>query len=454
MLAIIGALFGIALTLTPNFPKTAPSFVLFLVVLLGYYYRDTLARPIRAGWYGLAAASAVLYVYYMVAIVRERILEPPYYDFSLYWIYAQVAVRGQNFYDANNAVAFLQSLTLPVEAYADRFFDLYFQYPPPSMFFFLPLGHFGLHSGAVLWYSMLAIGLVVDIGLLSTILLERRDIETFLVVTILVLGLGSTYESFGLGQANCIALLTLLMLWRHRESWWGGAWLTVGILIRPVLALLPLYLILERYWRALIGAVVAALLLSALAIARFGTSVFVAYLASFQLVSTGHYPNKWFAEDQNASLLGTIVKFMHDVPTQHAAFLNPMYLVIAGLIFVITFLVVVALDKSEYSGLAFVLTVPAMLMIYPPTGFGSTLLCAVPMAWLLRNRAQFPGGPLGAMVIVSIAFAASRTTGTHYFFATAVLWSALLVMARKALATKPHAIGIPGQRLTSLFGIK
>ena len=165
----------------------------------------------------------------------------------------------------------------------------------------MPLGWFDIHTAYALWYLFHSAVLLLVIVMLWRLFQESNGVFGLLLTTVLVLLLRSTYSTISHGQVNLLALLFLLLFWRENGRLWGGVWLALGVLVKPVLVFLLLYPVLRRQWRVLTGVLVASILVSLLTILVFGLMRFFEYFTANPIAND--MPEYLYTEPIDQSLL-------------------------------------------------------------------------------------------------------------------------------------------------------
>ncbi|NPA90961.1 MAG: DUF2029 domain-containing protein [Chloroflexi bacterium] len=138
-------------------------------------------------------------------------------------------------------------------------------YPPPLAFYLQPLAHLPLFWAARVWTLLNGLALILLILLVYKLLDTRTPPSTRWIWTLALLYILPFANNIHMGQANIWVLLALtwaFYAWHRGAEGWGG----VGVGIAAVLKLMPgvllLYLLVERRWKAILGATVGAMAFS------------------------------------------------------------------------------------------------------------------------------------------------------------------------------------------------
>ena len=251
-------------------------FLFLFSVLLLFRLRNNLNRVahyvLRGAMMGILAA----FILFGVNTMRENVSQPPIWDFLVFWLDGLVGLSGDNFYDP----ATYHQVELPISVSSEfraEVLDVAFRYPPPTMFLFLPLGLFDIRTSILLWYIVQCLILLGSIILLRNTLFSR-SVDDLLFVSVLVLIVYGTLSTLVVAQTNFMALISVLLLWRYRQSWKGGIWLAFGVFVKPFVAFLLLFHLLRRQWKVFLSTLAFLVLFSTLAVMAFGVSTFAAFL--------------------------------------------------------------------------------------------------------------------------------------------------------------------------------
>src|SRR5689334_5229930 len=115
---------------------------------------------------GLVAGYAVAFA----ATMAANVTFPPLWDFTISWLNGTVAAHGLNFYEPASYERLADAL--PATADLSRFVvSVGFHFPPPTIFLFLPLGFFDVHTAYVLWYGAMLAVVALDVVLLARLFL-------------------------------------------------------------------------------------------------------------------------------------------------------------------------------------------------------------------------------------------------------------------------------------------
>jgi len=239
--------------------------------------------------------------------LHTNIIRPKVWDFLCFYLNGNVAARGLNFYDAQNYLAVLNELAIPVvpgKSFLIVAVNAAFPYPPPTMLYFLPLGYLSYFSALKLWTGINIFFLFITIIFLWRYFLTERHIAGFLFIASAILLLPATRSNFNFLQTNIFTLLSVTLLWIDRDHWRSGLWLTLGLFTKPYFIIIIMYLILCKQWKGILTLFLSALLISGLTILIFDFSIFSTYF----IRGTPPMPIGSYLEWPNQSLLATLLR--------------------------------------------------------------------------------------------------------------------------------------------------
>jgi hypothetical protein len=388
------------------------------VVLAGYANYRRLSEFQRKFLTGLMLAVVITYSFRIAWSAYRHVLDPPGFDFHLYWVYGQVSARLLNPYEQSYLLQAVEPLN-PPEILLN---ELYFFYLPPSIFLFIPLGWFGLHSAALLWYIFLIVVLIGIVFLLWNIFIEPRDFTGLFLVAVLLVMLEGALLTLDVAQINFLVLLTFLLFWRRHETFTGGAWLGVGSILKPILVIVFIYPVLRRHWRALVGAAAAFLVLSILTIAVFGPNMFFGYFFTNPIAQST--PDYLYTEDTNQSLLATTLRLTGYDFSGPSMYLQPVFFIAAALITGITFLLVYRRKNEQpyFSDWALALTLAYALLIFPSTHQHYSVHLIVPVVMVWVNRRQLSVSGWLVIAIITAVYVLVSLKGHFVFGAFLITW--------------------------------
>ncbi len=364
-----------------------------------------------------AMASAAVGLAIRLTILRRNFIEPPQFDFWLYWSYGKAVVLGLDPYDP----AVLRGILEPRGAWPALLDELFFFQTPPTLFLFAPLGGFQMRPALALWYSIHLPALAAAVGMMARRFLPGTGATGVSALLAFVLLFHPVGETLYLCQVNFLLLVLLLLFWKERDRIRGGVWLALGALLKPVLGVYLLTLALRPRRRPIAGFAAALGGASLLTIAVFGGPMFVRY---FTANPVRRMPNFLYTEDENQSLLATVLRLTSYDLDRASPYASPWFLGIALLLIVTTVLTLVRRRRDDDHALS--LTILLGLLLFPKSlaHYAVLMLPALFTAWKERDR--WPGGAwtVGALLIGVHALAGSG----HVFWAFAAAWAAFVAV--------------------------
>ncbi len=314
-------------------------------------------------------------IWRVVMMAASNTRHPPDWDFQIFWIDGVMAARGLNFYDSALATQ-LAAPFHPSLGFAQAALAAPFLYPPPSIFWFVPLGWMDIHKAALVWYIIQFACLIGSILVLSLTFLKTLSAINIAFTTALLLMVHATFWNVADAQTVFLLLLFVSLAFRHRNKPWGGAWLALAILVKPFVVVVLLYPLLRRNWRSLAASTATLLAATIATFIIFGPKVFASYAAiPFQAL-----PMSMYTEIDNQSLLAWILRITHS-----ATRLPPGYVILAGLSGILLLWRLVTTGKgSGAAGFTLILTFG--LLLYPASLRSYTVLLILPILVLYNAR--------------------------------------------------------------------
>jgi hypothetical protein len=391
------------------------------MLLCGFHYHTSLPNNWRNVLVGLLLAVLMVLGIQNLKIMRNNIIQPPEWDFLVFWLDGQVAAHGLNFYDPLNYQQLAKPLKLSHE-FTQEIVDVGFKYPPMTMLLFLPLGWLDPQSALLLWYLVNTIVLILDIFLLWRIFLVQSGRIGLAWIAALVLLCAATLSTIAYAQTNGIVLLLLLLFWRDRRLLRAGIWLAIGLCVKPIVAFVLLYLLLRRRWR-LIGSTLGMLAtIALLTVLVFGPSTFLSYLTANPAAKK--VPYTLYVESVNQSLLATILRATGDSFSSASPITQPIFVAPALFLAVITSALIYRMPaKADDWALAF--TIPFALLLYPAALVHYSLLLLLPLLLLWRERGQLPISSWGVVAFIALEYGLIGRGGSGVFLAVMLSWLAL-----------------------------
>lgn len=388
-------------------------------------------RPMRrALTLGLAAGFLALLALFVARIVWFSVVNPPEWDFLGFWLNGRVAAAGLNYYDPALATQ-LAAPYHPSAEFQREILDVGFWYPPPSIFLFLPLGLMTLHTAAAVWYAAMIAVLGVNVFLLWRGFLPGTRTFGLVVTAALALGIFGTRSTFDFAQDNFLTLLALLLFWRGRDRFWGGIALAFGMLVKPFLGGLLLYLLLRRRWRPVVGAAAGLAASAVVTLAAYGWAPFASYM------DPAHYrrlPPWVYTEESNQSLLATVLRLSPGgAPVGPSPMTQPVFV---GLAVLLTGVTAWGIWRSRESrdDWAVAAALLLALLIYPASQMFYCVLLLIPFLLVWSDRRVVPGGARAVALSVGVLYGLMDYRGGRFVFvATLALWvAAMALMAARA----------------------
>jgi glycosyl transferase family 87 len=411
-------------------------FVLFLAVLGGEWWASGLAvaalmialhavdaaRPATRAFAWVAAVGGAVAIIAafgpnLVMTAVNGVLEPPQWDFQVFWIYGRVATEGLDFYQFERAHELARTLFASPD---DFFLELFFWYPPPTMLMILPFALFEIHAAAAIWYACLGLAFLGSAFLLGRLFLGSHRWLGFAAALAMIMALNPTRLTVLAAQTNFVALLLTLLVFADRSRARSGVWVVLGATVKPAVAAMGLAFALRRRWNVVAAAVGTGITLVVASGVLFGVRTWVTYLTDNP--AARHAPDFLWDQGVNQSLLAGVLRWMGSggggVPLA-----NPLFLALASLIVVLS-CVVMAVRGVTSEEHALALAVPLGLIVYPGTLSHYMVLLVVPLGYLWTQRARLRAGPIWIAGLIGLTVLLLNVSGSE-----ASLTASLLVWA-------------------------
>jgi hypothetical protein len=145
-----------------------------------------------------------------------------------------------------------------------------FAYPPTALLWFAPLGLVGFWPGFIAWTGVS----VLAFGIAALRLYRSKPVALAALSPAVAVGLIP-------GQTSLLAAAGLIAAFAARSPWWRGALLGAVLTVKPQLVLFaPLFLAVDRQWRALAISLAVAAAIALGATLLFGIGIWADWLTA------------------------------------------------------------------------------------------------------------------------------------------------------------------------------
>jgi hypothetical protein len=408
--------------------------ILIPPLLLGYHFREQMSQVLRTALVGLLVTVCVVFGIHNVRLMTANVQSPLEWDFKCFWLYSHVATQGYNLYEVEHYPAVVESLDLTYDQeFEDQVIKAGFPFPPPMIFLFIPLTLFPtINAAYVAWYVFISLMFAIGIYLVWRNFLKNDGWIGLALVAALAFIAYPVVLTVLLGQTLFIMLVLVMLFWQSRERWDGGVW---RIIVKQVLAGLALYALLRRKVRPLVGALITFVGLMALTALAYGAPMVIKYFTSNPVTRR---PNYVYTELPNQSLLAEILRAIQFDFSASPLF-QPFFVASALLLLVLTSWLIFQLEDKD-DDLAFVLTLPLSLLLYPATLNHYSLLLLIPVVVLWKRREEFFGGVWGLVAYITVLYSLlGFQTGYVAFYANLLSWLVLALFSMTKIFPKPTA---------------
>ena len=225
--------------------------------------------------------------------------------------------------------------------------------------------------------------------------------------------------------ALVIVLLFILLFWQDRDRTRGGIWLAIGIILKPYVAVLFLYLVIKRHWRGIGLTLITLAALSLLSLIAFGWTTFISYFTSNP---TSKLPPWFFTELDKGNLYAMIWRLIEKFLGE--SFLGLVLPIFIGISLVLTLVTVWLINQliSVHDEWALATVLSLALFLYPNTGTNYYVTLIAPIFLLWNYKEKMPGGGWSLSIFMALEaafFAYQRGWSNFVFLGMALGWLAL-----------------------------
>ena len=397
--------------------------LLMPTILIGFQKRDTFSLAVRASYVGLMVSIMLVYGGWWAYNIYHNILNPPVWDFQPFWLNGQVADEGLNFYDAESFYSVAERYLEFDNEFAEEILNPAFYYPPPAMFIFAPLGWLDIRPSAALWYVVQMIFMLLCIYTAWKLFGQKEGLDGLLFVSVMVITIDSSFVTVSVAQLNFMMLLMTLLALKDRALPRAGLWLGLGIIIKPISAILLVYFLLKKQWKTLITTILVLFGLSILTILTYGLENYVPY---FTNNPTTRSPDWLFFESGYQSLFSITVKATNFDFDSGTPLLQPIFLIPALLLTLFTLVLVYRIKGKDSETVLYALTLIMALLMYPATQVHYGVLLLIPVFILWEHQSILGVWP--SIGVITLIYCGSALGG-YLFFVFVFCWLLFAIMA-------------------------
>ncbi len=398
-------------------------FLAFSVVLLFLVteYWQQLTLLARGGVVGVFLSTSLFFGHDVWKAAKLNWVEPREWDFQAFWVWGQIAARHLSVYNPRSYDVLASSFH-PSEPFRDIVFRGC-PYPPPTILLFLTLGHLDMRPALLVWYLVQAVALVVAMLFAWQLFLRDHGWPGLGLLCALVLTLPPTSATVAHAQTNFLVLLWVVLFMYDSENWRGGVWLALGIMTKPLLAILFLYPLVRRNWRSIWTLAISSILFFVLAWLVLSSATIHDFV---RLGGTVKQPFSAYIEPINQSLLATILRLTNAAGLESSPIKNPLFLALGGVLCVATaWLLLASRRQTDLAECGVTLTLSFALLLYPATLAHYAVLILVSILFFWRCRTRLAGGILAVAAYAAVQYALLQRGGNAVFIAYLLQWCAL-----------------------------
>ena len=177
------------------FEKSLLIFLIIIFVLLGYSKYTLLKNYQRKLFYTFLIIIFIWSLFSLIKVIYNNYTYPKEWDYLTFFIDGHIAKNGLNFYQTESYKIVINNLDIPLipsKLFNEAVINVGFNYPPPTMFIFLPLGFFNFNTSHMLWLIINIFFLFADIFLLWKIFFDKDNLIGLLLSSVLFLILPAT----------------------------------------------------------------------------------------------------------------------------------------------------------------------------------------------------------------------------------------------------------------------
>jgi hypothetical protein len=301
-------------------------------------------------------------LFFFISPFIERIQTPVIWDYTAFYLYGKIAAEGHNFYSPENFHVAVNAAHLPIpynESFVEEVLNVGFVYPPPTIFYFIPLGFLPYKIGLIYWTIFITMFAFGSIYLIYSMFFKAERLNGLMLIIILFCISSHVRSTILCTQTNFILLFLLLLMRKYSGYNVAGLFLALAFFTKPYMLIFGLFFLLTGKWKAIAYFIISSLLISATTVLVTGKDTFLSY---FTNNATPRLPQWAFSQSVNESLYAVLLRaslISIDKPY--------VYLIIAALILSIMIVFLIYLIKSKQYDAIWIVLLLVGLIIYPAT---------------------------------------------------------------------------------------
>jgi hypothetical protein len=419
-----------------------PYFIAMLAIISSvcyYYIKSDKSDYKKLIW---AVHSSLFFVTASIFIFSafNRINNPQVWDFTCYFLWGKVAALGYNFYLPENSQIVLKTLDIPFQSsdlggFMTEVVNVGFAYPPPTIFYFLPLGYFSYKTALTLWTLF---NLIIVSGCLLLIydqFFRKAKLNGVLLLGTLFFILGPCLSTISFSQTNFILLFLLLLMKKFENNPVNGLFLALAFFTKPYMIIFGLFYLFRSKWKSILYCAVSAVGIIGMTLLVFGKEPIISYIVD----NPSHrFPSLMFHEAINQSLHAVLLRngiISLDSPL--------VFIIIASGVLILTLVYLFVLIKKRLYDHIWVVLLLVGLLLYPGTlYYYGTLLLFIIFQFFDEKK------PLGFKQSLNIPI-----IGIFFFLSTISVFSTILfllgIIVIQSLISQSHKISAVQNTVTS-----
>jgi hypothetical protein len=378
-------------------------FTLFLIISYLIKNHKNYNRILNSLVFGIALMMLLLLVYNVLLTFKVI----PLWDYKCFYLFGKVGVFSNNFYDPAEFLKIFQQLNMEPgvdSEFKDSVVDVGFWYPPPSMFIFLALGYTSLHTGYIIWQTVIIILFFISLFVLLNkrfYLTQHPGANTFtggLFTVFIVLLFPDLVNSVYYSQIIGLFLLLLVLLISNLNNPKAGIFLCLLIIVKPLALIFVFYFLLYKKWNTLKWMIGTGTIIFIISLFVWGIDPYIKFITASPY---GRIPHRVAYEYVNHSLNAVLLRakynYLNDISLTA---IKIIYYTLCAVLFTLTILFSKRLNKTTPQ-LAFLLFIPMVFMIYPNTLYYYSMITLPVLLYIFYNS-PFYGRRINYFILLSL----------------------------------------------------
>jgi hypothetical protein len=272
------------------------------------------------------------------------------------------------------------------------------------MFIFLALGYTSLHTGYIIWQTVIIILFFISLFVLLNkrfYLTQHPGANTFtggLFTVFIVLLFPDLVNSVYYSQIIGLFLLLLVLLISNLNNPKAGIFLCLLIIVKPLALIFVFYFLLYKKWNTLKWMIGTGTIIFIISLFVWGIDPYIKFITASPY---GRIPHRVAYEYVNHSLNAVLLRakynYLNDISLTA---IKIIYYTLCAVLFTLTILFSKRLNKTTPQ-LAFLLFIPMVFMIYPNTLYYYSMITLPVLLYIFYNS-PFYGRRINYFILLSL----------------------------------------------------